>query len=641
MKEIKTLIWSEWRRQRKAFFLLLAAIVSLYILMKIILQLKLQIYEMEVIAAVLSLGLPLLHAIVLGDSFAAEFSNKSSSFILGLPISKTKIYFIKYISSLLLFLLVSIVGTLIMYSLTDVKLYSKPFSLAIASILSIWILVHVAVFICNLINRNSKNGVIMLVILPVLLIILVPGIFSTSMFFFMHDSYWLIASIISTILTLYLILLMLGWYLWNTRISRDLKCLNPILMTLGIMFTSSVFVYFCADMYTKDQYNSALKEAQKNNLILQNPENFYVTEVPKALITFSKYIKEHKISRMYLYKKLANRPYSIWKELWEKQKAGTEYLNEPDVRNLYSILEKVSDKYKTQNVEDFYLVRFNTKVAIIFLIDQAYAQARTDKNKVFFKTLRLAAKYCVLLRKIETSGIEINPTSERLLMSIYYSFIKLGQETPACADDYQKALNFIQNKNIYCPPYDLLSHLHHVNSLLNSKSTRNSTFNSMYYRLRAKEGLAAWIRYLIKRNKLYLEAETTLDLKEVIDKNKKLREEAKKIAGYCKFFAHANGLQAYFISRSRFTSDKLCLALKIFRCRYGKYPEKLQDLCPDVLKEIPLVPITQKAYKYKKDKDGFILNSGKFKGRQYGSNKASILRKLYIWKYQPWKEEQK
>jgi len=342
---------------------------------------------------VLAIGVNVLYAVVLGDAFASEFTNKSNSFLLGLPISKTKIYFVKYISNFLPFLLLSSFGTMSMYicnmflsqefSLTGILLPVKIF-------VSLGIVVQAAVFFCNLVNRNSNNGVIMLLILPVLLVILAPGVFSVNMFFFATDAYWLISSTISTIIILYLIFLMSGWYLWNMRISKGLKCLRPILKIIGIMISVSALLYCLAWIYVNYQYNSALREAKANNFVLQESEGFYKVKIPKALIVFNEYIRTHKISRMPVYKKLANRPYETWKTLRKQQKSDPKYLNEQNVKKIYSILTNTSEKYEIDNVKDFYVTRFNTRVAVIFLIDMAYIQAQAGKIKDFFNSLILA-----------------------------------------------------------------------------------------------------------------------------------------------------------------------------------------------------------------------------------------------------------
>ena len=126
----------------------------------------------------------------------------------------------------------------------------------------------------------------MLIILPVLLIILVPGIFSVNMFSFVTDAYWLIASILSTFILLYLIFLIFGWYLWNTKISRDLKCLKPIMLALGMMFAASALLYCLAYVYVNYQYNSALKEAKQNNLMLQESTKFLCHGSPQGVKLF-------------------------------------------------------------------------------------------------------------------------------------------------------------------------------------------------------------------------------------------------------------------------------------------------------------------------------------------------------------------
>lgn len=642
MKEISTLIWSEWRRQRKTFLLLFASTVFFYVLIGILSYLKLFLREIDIVAGALIIGFPVLYAVVLNDSFSFEFNNASNSFLLGLPVNKTKIYFAKYFSSLLLFLVMSIAGSLLAYTYIFFgKVSNKGFLLATSVQLCYWLLVHAAVFFCNLVNRSNKNGIIMLIILPVLLIILVPGVFCANMFFFATDAYWLTSSTISTIIILYLIFLIFGWYLWNTRISRDLKCLKPIMLAMGMMFATSALLYCLAYVYVNYQYNSALKEAQKNSLILQEPVKFYVVEVPKSLITFNKYIATHKIDKISLYKQLANKSYSIWKNLWERQKAGAEYLNEPDVKKMYSVLGKTSDKYKIDHVRDFNITGFNTRVAIIFLLDMAYIQARTGRYKDFFKSLSLAAEYCVALRKMEP--VYHDSTAARLLNLIYYTVIKLGGETPACAVGYQKALDFMQNDKVYCPPYEFLPGLRYTIMLLNPHSNpdlRNARyFSSIFYHLRIRQGVSSWVRYEIKRDKLCHEAEKIDDLRDILKRNRKLIQEAKNIYGYCRVLAYSGGLDNYFRARCKVAGDKLSLALKIFRCRYGKYPEKLQELCPGILKKYPLDPINGKAYKYKKKKDGFTLLGESF--TRHGHRRSFAIIRSYKREYQPWEPREK
>ncbi len=54
---------------------------------------------------------------------------------------------------------------------------------------------------------------------------------------------------------------------------------------------------------------------------------------------------------------------------------------------------------------------------------------------------------------------------------------------------------------------------------------------------------------------------------------------------------------------------KISLALRIYKNKYGKYPEKLQSLIPDILPFLPLDPFSGKNYIYRKKKNGFIIYS--------------------------------
>ncbi len=56
-------------------------------------------------------------------------------------------------------------------------------------------------------------------------------------------------------------------------------------------------------------------------------------------------------------------------------------------------------------------------------------------------------------------------------------------------------------------------------------------------------------------------------------------------------------------------SARLGIACKIYRNAHGNYPEKLSDLRPEILEELPLDPFTGKPYAYRKQDPGFIVYS--------------------------------
>ena len=58
-----------------------------------------------------------------------------------------------------------------------------------------------------------------------------------------------------------------------------------------------------------------------------------------------------------------------------------------------------------------------------------------------------------------------------------------------------------------------------------------------------------------------------------------------------------------------FDTARLGIACKIFKNLHGDFPEKLGELSPDILADIPVDPFTGKPYIYKKDDTGFIVYS--------------------------------
>ena len=69
-----------------------------------------------------------------------------------------------------------------------------------------------------------------------------------------------------------------------------------------------------------------------------------------------------------------------------------------------------------------------------------------------------------------------------------------------------------------------------------------------------------------------------------------------------------NRISTYFNLRQRIVSLKLGLVLKIYRIEHGAFPEKLSELVPGTIPEVPINPFTGKELLYKKNSnDSFTL----------------------------------
>ena len=99
-----------------------------------------------------------------------------------------------------------------------------------------------------------------------------------------------------------------------------------------------------------------------------------------------------------------------------------------------------------------------------------------------------------------------------------------------------------------------------------------------------------------------------------IQKAKKLGEEIENLPFYY-FFPKAvlsaltkiNLVQAR--NEARMKEGILALTLKIYKEKYGDYPESLNKLTPEILTSLPLDPFTGKNYIYRKKDQGFIVYS--------------------------------
>ena len=62
------------------------------------------------------------------------------------------------------------------------------------------------------------------------------------------------------------------------------------------------------------------------------------------------------------------------------------------------------------------------------------------------------------------------------------------------------------------------------------------------------------------------------------------------------------------LKTARIESDidgaKLTLGLHIYKNRHGMFPDKLEQLCPEILRQIPVDPITGNPFEYSKESGG-------------------------------------
>ena len=204
-----------------------------------------------------------------------------------------------------MFLVISIVSSLLMYTLTDLTpgkaffddLEALTRSVAIITLLIVWILSHATVFLYNLISRNTNSGIIALLTFPIIFVIVSFGTASITMFFCVSDLNWIIAYTLLSSIIIYFTLIGLGWYLWNKRISKDLKTLKSIITVVIVLFVASALLYSFAYFYTKHQYKSAVIEAKQSGLELElkrKPQPAKIPDASNGMFDLMQFCKDEK-----------------------------------------------------------------------------------------------------------------------------------------------------------------------------------------------------------------------------------------------------------------------------------------------------------------------------------------------------------
>lgn len=82
-----------------------------------------------------------------------------------------------------------------------------------------------------------------------------------------------------------------------------------------------------------------------------------------------------------------------------------------------------------------------------------------------------------------------------------------------------------------------------------------------------------------------------------------------------------------YMQRLEIAIMKLHLASKIYKAKYGHFPETLAELAPEILPEIPLNPYTGENFKYKAASNGFSMEIMSF--LLFSRNNASISLHLF------------
>ncbi|MEI8244418.1 MAG: hypothetical protein WCI51_01230 [Lentisphaerota bacterium] len=639
MKPYQALIWNEWRQMRGNVIALAGVTVLLWLLMLAVCVDNTFAGYVEMMALPLAVGLPLLYSIVLADSFAREFSQKTDSFLLELPASATKIFFCKYFANLAVFLALVILEIQLMRLIPGRhfdELHFEDGIMAAAIVVLIWILAHAMVFLTSLLGRKTGNGIVAIIILPLPVILLLPGTMAATMFFVYDETIWSAATVLLTLLVLYGSCIGLSWRLWSCRISRGLKIIKPAIMAFSLLLALPWALYGMAYCYTARQLNAAIGEAKQAGMTQDFAPPVPASPSSKAAIAAidklgkeynKKFLNDAGIRLLEKYRWF-NGISSDSAEYDKLAKTADAVLNAPEVSGLCNIMESIKKSADFRlppsyrlNPAQIDLKVFYEQEWIILCCDRilshkAMALAVKGDSRAFFE--------CLDMFDIMFAASGENPIGQlgdikrmqedKFRIAAYY-----GPDTPEAAAHYRRYIKEIDGINLSRPDAILFW----VEKVINSDFTPKIMFlcgtayetapNALLrwlYLPRLQQSLAAWLKLKIREKELFERARKSASYQAINAEETQLIKLAAKLPGPLRSAYNPGcdlGIFQYFIHKSNFEVFKIYFALKIYRARHGRFPDSLQQLAPEILPEIPINSYTGKSFGYQPDKNGFIF----------------------------------
>ncbi len=670
MKPYQALIWNEWRQMRGNVMALAGVTVLLWLLMLLGCNDKTFVEYIEMGALALVIGLPLLYSAVLADSFAREFGQKTDSFLLELPVSSTKIFFCKYFANLAAYLVLVLLEVLLMSRFCfRVKHIDSMMVIVFIIFTTAWILVHAIVFLSSLIGKKAGNGIVAIIILPLPYLLLFSGTMTVTMFFINDNYNWIIFSHLFSLFLLCGFCVWFGWYLWSCRIVRGKRVLKPVIVALSYMLIVPWILYGFVYFYFSFSFNSAIREARTAGLEL-DIKKVVLPPVPaeqNAVLEILNFYHEYQPIYKHYSKKYPESGETtpgtfpsqlLLDSLW----TGTDFIfngipgkiiqpkniyeitdiimNDPRINKCYitlsGALKKPYCRFDTDYVSAQYCglissvldIISRASLAVNFLSDRAYALRVVGRNDDFFVCLVSIDRIADALTEQPSAYLKMTGLGFKAIE--YQTAIAAGPDTFEAIKFYNKMIRDADSINPTMPDETFMIHnyLKNISSLIPPAIDDGFLLKSKLLFPRHLQSAAAWLRWKIEQDKLLKQASASASIKAIEPAANSLQKIRNAIPGFLKLMV-TNDLFYNFMWRERFESYKLCLALKIYYIKHGKFPESLQQLVPEILPSVPINPLTGKDYTYQPEASGFLLSD-------YSSRNQPNQKILSGIRYQTW-----
>jgi hypothetical protein len=656
MKAVIAMIHNEWRHRKISVLFMLMGIVvlcSALYLMSYIEAVKPYIGN---IAFGLMIGLPLLFCFCITDAFAHEFDRNTMPLLLGLPVRPGQIYWIKYLVSLVAFVMLSLGLEILLplLSVSDINFFTGLtvhqqllFAGCIAVVL---LLFHAMVFFCSLVGRSTSNSIVALIVVPLLYVFTTPAAALILMFVPGFDWGTIMIFLLVDGLLLYVGLIIFGNWLWCRRISRGRKIVVPLVFAAISVILFGWVIYLIAYTWGAYEYRSAVAVAEKRGMITDHrsymkpfaPDDVDVVPMLEKFNREYTRVKKEHAGKFQVFDEFIENTTDLKvghlrrrKPRQPDEKAIDEavqfFLYSSEATQLYSMLVQIANtpharmdlSYSNYKQRDLIWRRSSFSDPLVFLTLRAFAYRQRGQGDAMIYSWRTA------LKLLDIRSRDDIYTEYFLKSRLISAVIKSGVCTPAAGNFYHE-LSADQGECEYSASLKDISWLtefHRDAQDILSLQLLNG-FTYIYYDGGyALKELSSWelvlLRTLVWPRTNYLSAErirqciVLLDLYELAQKKplfKDIQELHDRRFTELGTDAMPHGLDMTVITRyfsflKLNNANQLALALLSYRCEHGYFPARLEQLTPKLMKQVPRGTFTGKPFTYTYDDNGFTLSN--------------------------------
>ena len=638
MKPYQALIWNEWRQMRGIVLAAAGAMVLLWLTLFVLSMLR--ISNIDEIAFLILSTLPMLLTCIGVGTFQGEFKNQTDNFLLSLPISRGKIFWYKYLFNLSLYILLVVLCYSLFFPLTTdpppIKQFITEFIFTSSGMIfaAIFLSLH-AVIVATPLLQNRPGGKVGgwagALAFPALII----GIQSIVSLYPCSGTRWIGVIVFIVSFITWLSALGMGYYLWTNYIALKRDVMRPLLTAAGATVVFSAILFTSAYIYSGLDLAAAKRDAQAAGLILESKTVTPPTpEAKKDAFRILEALQQYQAKLNAVKPKLPsqlsingknynwlNASVDAQLSLESMQQAASFILDDPTSIKLYAELCKVLNTPSCrfggtalmQKVPGASL----TGIDLIktFLQDRAYALELRGRTQDAFECLEFLDKLSDAISNLRNINILRN-NIDWIALAKFMMVINIGPDTLDEVKYYQKLLQELDaiSPQFYDETGEILKYNDDFLKTSQWSSPRLLEIGEFLLTPLYRESLASFLCWQTAYKRLF-DLAATVKFEDIKPAMENLVKQYSELPTLIIPPTHPHPVKRCYKQRSEIAAAKLYLALKIYKAKYGKFPETLAKLSPEILPVIPLNPISGENFEYHASPNGFSMNTESFELR--------------------------